>query len=86
MAPYSAMMGIQQQNPGQNNAEQMRRQQIESVGMQIRQLTSELDSIAKQFPVAAQEVLAMKSGLTKVLVKIVGSSAPESQPSTGALG
>jgi hypothetical protein len=88
MEPYAAMMGVQQQQqrPGMNNAEQMRRQQLESLGGQVRSIGQMLDGIAKQFPDASQEVQMLKAGLTRVLVKVVGSSSPESQVPTGDLG
>jgi len=85
MAPYADMMGVQNGAPT-NNAEQLRKQQMESAGMQIRSVGQQLDGLAKQFPAAAQDILMLKQGLTKVLVKIVGSSQTESQAPTGALG
>ncbi len=85
MAPYADMMGVQN-GAATNNAEQMRKQQMEAAGMQIRSVGQQLDGLAKQFPAAAQDILMLKQGLTKVLVKIVGSSQTESQAPTGALG
>jgi hypothetical protein len=85
LAPYAAVMGVQQ-GANRMNVAQMRKQQMESVEMQVRSITEMVDGIAKQFPAAAQETMALKAGLTRMLVRIVGSSTPESQPQTGAMG
>jgi uncharacterized protein involved in exopolysaccharide biosynthesis len=79
-------MGVSGDTSSQINAEQIRRQQIQSVSMQIQDIGSRLDGIAKQFPAAAQDVNNLKQGMTKLLVRIVGSSMSESQSPTGALG
>ncbi len=78
-------MGVQ---PGaaSNNADQLRKQQMDSAGMQVRSVSQQLDTMAKQFPAAAQDILMLKQGLTRVLVKIVGSAQSESQAPTGQLG
>lgn len=85
MAPYRDMMGAQNGSAGES-ADALRKRQMESAGMQIRSVTQQLDGLAKQFPAVAREVQALQQGLTRVLVKIVGSSQSESQAPTGALG
>lgn len=86
MGPYADMMGVQQGSPTVNNAEQLRRQQNEATGMQVRSLTTQLDGLARQFPAVAQDVQMLKQGLTRVLVKIIGSQQSESQAPTGLMG
>ena len=84
---YKSVLGIGgQESPEQMNAEQMRRQQIQSVSVQIQGIGSQLDGIARQFPASAKPIAELKRNLTGVLVTIVGSSMSESQPSTGAMG
>ena len=68
------------------NAEQMRRQQMQSVSMQVQDIGTRLDGIARQFPASARSIEEMKRALTKLLVEIVGSSMSESQAPTGDLG
>ena len=85
MSAYAGMMGVQQQG-GRMTTEQLRKQQMESVQLQTRSIGEALDGIAQQFPAAGQEIQALKSGLTRMLIRIVGSSTPGSQPSTGAMG
>jgi uncharacterized protein involved in exopolysaccharide biosynthesis len=85
MGRYADMMGVQS-GAQTNNAEQLRKQQMDSAGMQVRAVSQQLDAMAKQFPAAAQEILMLKQGMTKVLVKIIGSSQSESQAPTGDLG
>ena len=86
MSSFGDMLGVQGKAPVTDNAEQLRKQQIESAGMQIRSLGQQLDGIARQFPASAPDIQMLKQGLTKVLVKIVGSSQSESQAPTGVMG
>lgn len=85
-------MGAGQQSPqGQqpsvtDNARELRKAQLRTVGLQIQQITESLNGIARQFPDVAREVRMMQQIGTQVLVKINGAQSPESQPSTGALG
>ena len=85
MSAYAGMMGVQQKG-ARMTTEQLRKQQMESVNLQIRSLGEALDGIARQFPAAAQEAQGLKAGLTRMLVRIVGSSTSGSQPATGAMG
>ena len=85
LSAYAGMMGVQQQG-ARMTTEQLRKQQMESVNLQIRSIGEALDGITKQFPAAAQEGMALKAGLTRMLVRIVGSSTSGSQPPTGAMG
>jgi uncharacterized protein involved in exopolysaccharide biosynthesis len=85
MGPLADVMGVQQ-GASSNNADQLRKQQMESAGMQVRSLSTQLDGLSKQFPAASQDIQMLKQGLTRVLVKIIGSSQSESQAPTGALG
>jgi hypothetical protein len=86
MGPYADMMGVGKESATTSNAEQLRRQQMENAGMQVRSITQQLDGLARQFPAVAKDVLMLQRELTRVQVKIVGSQQSESQPSTGALG
>jgi len=83
---YKSALGVNEASTAQLNAEQMRRQQIQAVSVQIQGLGTALDGISRQFPAASKSVLELKRNLTKLLVEIVGSSMSESQPSTGAMG
>ena len=85
MGRYADMMGVQGGSPS-DNSEQLRKQQMESLKMQATSITRQLDVMAKQFPAAAKELQMLQQGVTKVLVKIIGSSQSESQAPTGALG
>jgi len=69
-----------------SNIESVRRAQIQQVSVNVQDLSKRLDGIARQYPAAAQDAEELKRGLTRLLVRIVGSSMAESQSPTGALG
>jgi hypothetical protein len=63
------------------------RRQVESAMEQIRNANTLIDSIATQFPAAAEEARGVKKAMTQLMVKIVGSQAqPESPAPTGIMG
>jgi hypothetical protein len=86
MQDYKSALGVTDQSSAALNAEQMRKQQIQSVSVQVQGLSAALDGISRQFPASSQSVMELKRNLTKLLVEIVGSSMSESQASTGAMG
>ena len=72
---------------GQQDGNDLAKQQAESAMQQVRQANSIMDGIARQFPAAAKEVEAVKAAMVQVLTRIVGSqSRAVSQPSTGVMG
>jgi len=86
MQDYKSALGVNEQSSTQLNAEQVRRQQIQTVSVQVQGLGNALDGIARQFPASSKSVQELKRNLTKLLVEIVGSSMSESQAPTGAMG
>lgn len=88
LSDFGSVMGVQQgQQPSvTDNARELRKAQMRTVGQQIQQITETLNGIARQFPDVSREVQAMQQMGTAVLVKIAGAQSPESQPPTGALG
>jgi hypothetical protein len=63
------------------------RRQVDSAMEQIRSANSLIDSLATQFPAAAEESKAVKKAMTQLMIKIVGSqSQPESPAPTGVMG
>jgi len=72
---------------GADDVRSMQKRQSESAMDQIRQANSIVDSIAAQFPAAAEEVKAAKTAMVKIMTKIVGSQTqPQSQQPTGVMG
>lgn len=72
---------------GANDVQALQQRQTESAMNQIRQANTIIDSIASQFPAAAQEVQAAKAAMVKIMTKIVGAQTqPRSQQPTGVMG
>jgi hypothetical protein len=86
MGPYADVLGVQAEAPKTDSADKLRIQQQQQAGMQVRNLSSQLDGMARQYPAVSQDILTLKRGLTQLLVKIMGSSPSESQPPTGDMG
>ena len=94
LSQYAAAMGVQRgpdaaapaSSPSTSSAYSLRRQQLESVSLQVKQLSSGLESMAKQFPQVSKEIGMVQTAMTRILVKIVGSATSGSTPTTGALG